>query len=99
MSALASSLTFQQLKGDGVLAPIHQAFGETVQRLDAVANSDVVLAAVLCSEQLARGHVCLDLSENLTGPEPTCWHVAVRGCGAQTCHPLGARHRAPRTFY
>ena len=63
MSALASSLTFQQLKGDGVLAPIHQAFGETVQRLDAVANSDVVLAAVLCSEQLARGHVCLDLSD------------------------------------
>jgi len=63
VSALASSLKFQQLKKDGVLSPIHQAFGETVQRLDAVADSDVVLAAVLCSEQLARGHVCLDLSD------------------------------------
>lgn len=62
MSALASSLTFQQLVVDGVLSPIHQAFGETVQRLDAESDPDVVLAAVLCSEQLARGHVCLDLS-------------------------------------
>lgn len=63
MSALASSLTFQQLVVDGVLSPIHQAFGETVQRLDAEADPDVVLAAALCSEQLARGHVCLDLSD------------------------------------
>ncbi len=63
MSALASSLTFQQLVVDGVLSPIHQAFGETVQRLDPEADPDVVLAAVLCSEQLARGHVCLDLSD------------------------------------
>jgi exodeoxyribonuclease V alpha subunit len=62
MSVLASSLTFQQLVVDGVLAPFHQAFGETIQRLDTAASSDVVLAAVLCSEQLARGHVCLDLS-------------------------------------
>lgn len=63
MSALASSLTFQQLVVDGVLSPIHQAFGETVQRLDAESDPDVILAAVLCSEQLARGHVCLDLSD------------------------------------
>ncbi len=63
MSVLASSLTFQQLVVDGVLSPIHQAFGETVQRIDAAANPDVVLAAVLCSEQLSRGHVCLDLAD------------------------------------
>ncbi len=62
MSVLTSSLTFQQLVVDGILSPIHQAFGETVQRIDAAADPDVVLAAVLCSEQLARGHVCLDLS-------------------------------------
>jgi exodeoxyribonuclease V alpha subunit len=62
VSVLASSLTIQQLVLDGILSPIHQAFGETLQRLDAAASSDVVLAAVLCSEQLARGHVCLDLS-------------------------------------
>jgi exodeoxyribonuclease V alpha subunit len=62
MTALAASLTFQQLVVDGVLAPFHQAFGETIQRLDRAASPDVVLAAVLCSEQLARGHVCLDLS-------------------------------------
>lgn len=62
MSVLAASLTFQQLVVDGVLAPFHQAFGETIQRLDTSASPDVVLAAVLCSEQLARGHVCLELS-------------------------------------
>lgn len=62
MSALASSLTFQQLVVDGVLSPIHQAFGETLQRVDASASPDVLLAAVLCSEQLSRGHVCFDLS-------------------------------------
>jgi len=61
MSALATSLTFQQLVVDGVLSPIHQAFGDTLQRVDAAASPDVLLAAVLCSEQLARGHVCLDL--------------------------------------
>ncbi|MFT5326216.1 MAG: exodeoxyribonuclease V alpha subunit, partial [Planctomycetaceae bacterium] len=50
-----------QLVVDGVLSPIHQAFGDTLQRIDAAASPDVLLAAVLCSEQLARGHVCLDL--------------------------------------
>lgn len=62
MSTLTSSLTVQQLVADGVLAPIHQAFSETLQRIDASANQEVLLAAVLCSEQLSRGHVCLDLS-------------------------------------
>ena len=62
MTALASSLTFQQLAVDGVLSPIHQALADTLHRIDAAANPDVLLAAVLCSEQLSRGHVCLDLS-------------------------------------
>lgn len=62
MSALADSLTFQQLVVDGVLSPIHQAFGDTLQRIGPSASPDVLLAAVLCSEQLSRGHVCLDLS-------------------------------------
>tara|TARA_R110002072_G_scaffold303099_1_gene493534 strand:+ start:282071 stop:284293 length:2223 start_codon:yes stop_codon:yes gene_type:complete len=62
MTALTSSLTFQQLAVDGVLSPIHQAFADTLQRVDASTSPDVLLAAVLCSEQLTRGHVCLDLS-------------------------------------
>ncbi len=62
MTALASSLTFQQLAVDGVLSPIHQALADTLHRVDPAANPDVLLAAVLCSEQLSRGHVCLDLS-------------------------------------
>ncbi|MDA1161892.1 MAG: exodeoxyribonuclease V subunit alpha [Planctomycetota bacterium] len=72
MSALASSLTFQQLVVDGVLSPIHQAFGDTLQRLDPDGDPNVVLAAVLCSEQLSRGHVCLDLpsAHELTFPTP-----------------------------
>jgi exodeoxyribonuclease V alpha subunit len=68
---LSSSLTIQQLVVDGVLSPIHQAFGDTLQRLDSSASSDVLLAAVLCSEQLARGHVCLDLSSAHTIAFPT----------------------------
>jgi exodeoxyribonuclease V alpha subunit len=61
MNALATSLTFQQLVVDGVLSPIHQAFGDTLQRVDATVSPEVLLAAVLCSEQLSRGHICLDL--------------------------------------
>ena len=61
MNAPHTTLTFQKLLADGVLAPMHQAFGETIQRLNPGEHSDVVLAAVLCSEQLGRGHVCLDL--------------------------------------
>ena len=71
MSALATSLTFQQLVVDGVLSPIHQAFGDTLQRVDATVSPDVLLAAVLCSEQLARGHVCLDLPTANTIVFPT----------------------------
>lgn len=62
MTTLSSPLTVQQLVADGVLAPIHQAFSETLQRIDAGANQEVLLAAVLCSDQLSRGHVCLDLA-------------------------------------
>ena len=71
MSALATSLTFQQLVVDGVLSPIHQAFGDTLQRVDAAVSPDVLLAAVLCSEQLSRGHVCLDLPAAHTIVFPT----------------------------
>lgn len=71
MSVLANSLTFQQLVVDGILSPIHQAFGDTLQRIDPVASPDVLLAAALCSEQLARGHVCLDLSAAHTIVFPT----------------------------
>ena len=71
MNDLATSLTFQQLVVDGILSPIHQAFGDTLQRIDPAASPDVLLAAVLCSEQLSRGHVCLDLSDAHTIVFPT----------------------------
>ncbi len=55
------SITVQQLVEDGVLAPIHEAFADTLRQLDRTAAPSVLLAAALVSEQLLRGHVCLDL--------------------------------------
>lgn len=62
------TLTFRRLCDDGVLGPIHRAFGELLQRLDPDIHPQVQLAGALASEQLARGHVCFDLqaAEQLT---------------------------------
>lgn len=57
------TLNFQQLADDRVLEPIHLAFVDMLQRLDAQAAPAVQLAAAVVSEQLARGHVCLDLQK------------------------------------
>ncbi len=62
------TVTFQRLCDDGVLAPIHRAFGELLQRLDANVHPHVLVAGVIASEQLARGHVCFDLE---TAPQLT----------------------------
>lgn len=62
MSTLKSTVTFKTLIEDGVLAPIHRAFGEAIRRQVGEDEADVVLAAALCSEQLGRGHACLELS-------------------------------------
>lgn len=56
------ALTFQQLADDRVLEPIHLAFVDMLQRLDPQATPSFQLAAAVVSEQLARGHVCLDLA-------------------------------------
>ena len=55
------SITVQKLVDDGVLAPLHEAFADTLRQLDRTSSSSVLLAAALVSEQLLRGHVCLDL--------------------------------------
>lgn len=62
------TLTFQRLCDEGVLGPIHRAFGELLRRLDPEAHPHVLLAGVVASEQLSRGHVCLDLkaAEHIT---------------------------------
>lgn len=62
------SVTVERLIEAGVLAPLHQAFADTVRRLDAGADPLVVLAAAVASEQLTRGHVCLDLNAASTIP-------------------------------
>lgn len=62
------TVTVDQLTEAGVLAPTHQAFADTIRRLDARGDALVVLAAALASEQLARGHVCLDLQNAATIP-------------------------------
>lgn len=55
------SVTFDRLIEDEVLSPLQQAFGDMIRRLDSPADENVVLAAVMASEQLGRGHVCFDL--------------------------------------
>lgn len=55
------TLTYQRLREDRVLGPIQQAFVDMLQRVDAEMAAVVQLTAALVSEQLARGHVCLDL--------------------------------------
>ena len=52
---------FDDLKTDGLLGPIHVALAESFRRLDGSISEEVVLATALASEQLSRGHVCLDL--------------------------------------
>jgi hypothetical protein len=55
------TVSLEQLVKDGVLAPIHRGLAEMIGRLDGNANGEIMLAAALASDQLARGHVCLDL--------------------------------------
>ncbi len=55
------TITVERLIEAGVLAPIHQGFADAIRRLDTNGDPLVVLAAALASEQLGRGHVCLDL--------------------------------------
>ncbi len=54
-------VSFDDLKNEGLLAPIHVALAESFRRLDDGVSDEVVLAAALASEQLSRGHVCLNL--------------------------------------
>ena len=55
-------LSLQRMAEDGALGPVHVALAELIGRLDAAAGDEVVLGAAIASDQLARGHVCLDLA-------------------------------------
>ncbi len=59
-------VSFEDLNNEGLLAPIHVALAESFRLLERTVADEVVLAAALASEQLSRGHVCLDL-DSLTG--------------------------------
>lgn len=54
-------LTLEQMIADKVLPPVHVALGQLIRRMDFRDESLAGLAAAMVSEQLARGHVCLDL--------------------------------------
>lgn len=56
------TVNYDQLVTDGVLAPIHRGFVDMLRRAEPTSGPLSVLAAALASEQLARGHVCLDLA-------------------------------------
>jgi exodeoxyribonuclease V alpha subunit len=55
------TVTIQKLVEDGIMRPEHVALGELVAKLNASDDPQLTLAAALVSDQLARGHVCLDL--------------------------------------
>ena len=69
------TMQLQTLVREGALAPLHQALGELIGRMDPSADPCVPLAAALAGDQLDRGHVCLDLSHvaelTFTGPDRT----------------------------
>ncbi|MHC4879533.1 MAG: exodeoxyribonuclease V subunit alpha [Planctomycetota bacterium] len=54
-------VSFEHLKTEGLLAPIHVALAESFRRLDRNISENLVLLTALTSEQLSRGHVCLNL--------------------------------------
>lgn len=56
------TVTLDRLKTDGVLGPMQLAFARMIGRVDRSSRDSVLLAAALVSEQLTRGHVCLDLA-------------------------------------
>lgn len=55
-------LTLDQLLQDDVLAPIHVALGQLIRRIAPESADNVALAAAVLSDQVRRGHVCLDLN-------------------------------------
>ena len=55
------SVSFEQLKAEGLLAPVHIALAESFRRLDRHIAEELVLVTALTSDELSRGHVCLNL--------------------------------------
>ncbi len=57
------TVNLERLTSDGVLGPLQMAFAKMIGRIDPSARDTVLLAAALVSEQLTRGHICLDLAQ------------------------------------
>lgn len=55
----------------GWLRPLDGAFLRFLAELDPAADGLVLLAALLASHQLGRGHICLDLAATLAEPDQT----------------------------
>ncbi len=84
-----------RLYAEGVISALDFHFAMSMGRIANEANPDVLLAAVLLSRQLARGHVCLELhtlgvvelglsSDTLELPEPGSWIEAIRASSLTT---------------
>ncbi len=57
------TVNLERLNSDGVLGPLPLAFATMIGRVAPSSRDTVLLAAALVSEQLARGHICLDLAQ------------------------------------
>lgn len=53
----------------GWIRALDLALARMLAELDPQASSELLLAAVLCSHQLGRGHICLDLDATLADPD------------------------------
>ncbi|MDY6891317.1 MAG: exodeoxyribonuclease V subunit alpha [Pseudomonadota bacterium] len=59
----------QRWQARGWVRSLDLALGRFLHRLDADASALALLAAVLASHQLGRGHICVDLEELLAAPD------------------------------
>ena len=59
----------QRWQARGWVRSLDLALGRFLHRLDPDASALALLAAVLASHQLGRGHICVDLEELLAAPD------------------------------
>lgn len=57
------TVNLERLRSDDVLGTLPLAFAKMIGRIDPRSRDTVLLAAALVSEQLTRGHICLDLAQ------------------------------------
>lgn len=61
-------VTIDRLRAATMLSPLDVHFARAMGRIGGAASDDVLLAAAMASQQVSRGHVCLDLARLAEAP-------------------------------